>query len=90
MSQSKENSEKKETTGSEFQKNIILWNDDVNMFAHVIECLMLICGNEFIQAQQCAHLVHHKGKCYVKKGDAETLTIMLNELMKNNLTVTME
>lgn len=69
---------------------LILWNDDFNTFEWVIECLMKICGHEYDQASQCAHLVHFVGKCDVKRGDKETISEMYNKLKGANLSVTME
>lgn len=69
---------------------LILWNDDFNTFDWVIECLMKVCKHDFTQASQCAHLVHFKGKCDVKRGDLETITEMYSKLKSANLTVTME
>ena len=54
-------------------KEIILNNDDVNTFDHVIDCLIEICGHEPIQAEQCAHIVHYNGKCSVKRGTFDQL-----------------
>lgn len=48
--------------------DLILYNDDVNTFDHVIETLMDVCNHEYIQAAQCAHIVHFNGKCVVKRG----------------------
>jgi ATP-dependent Clp protease adaptor protein ClpS len=42
---------------------IVLHNDDVNTFDHVIETLIRVCKHDAIQAEQCALLVHYKGKC---------------------------
>ena len=47
---------------------IVLYNDDVNTFDHVIETLMSVCEHTAEQAEQCAILVHYKGKCTVKTG----------------------
>lgn len=69
---------------------LILWNDDHNSFDWVIECLMKICKHEFDQANQCAHLVHFRGKCDVKRGDQETLNKMYQKLRSSGLSVTME
>ena len=52
---------------------IVLYNDDVNTFDHVIEMLVSICNHTTIQAEQCAILVHYKGKCTVKTGSFEEL-----------------
>ena len=67
-----------------------LHNDDYNTFDHVINCLMKFCGHEFEQANQCAHIVHFKGKCDVKYGDYETISTMKEKLKSNGLSVTME
>lgn len=69
---------------------LILHNDDFNTFDWVIECLMKICGHEYEQASQCAHLVHFVGKCDVKRGDKETISEMYRKLKGANLSVTME
>jgi ATP-dependent Clp protease adaptor protein ClpS len=67
-----------------------LHNDDYNSFMHVINCLMEVCGHEYIQAEQCAHIVHFKGVCDVKYGDLETISEMKNKLENSGLSVTME
>ena len=54
-------------------KELILHNDDVNTFDHVIDCLMEICGHDPIQAEQCAWIVHYNGKCSVKRGTFDQL-----------------
>ena len=55
------------------ENNIILFNDDVNTFEWVIECLTKYCGHDYIQAEQCATLVHYTGKCAVKQGPINKL-----------------
>lgn len=67
-----------------------LHNDDFNSFDHVINCLMKFCGHELEQANQCAHIVHFKGKCDVKYGDLETISEMKSQLQNAGLSVTME
>ena len=47
---------------------IILYNDDINTFDHVIDCLISICDHTPLQAEQCTLIVHYKGKCSVKSG----------------------
>lgn len=69
---------------------LILHNDDVSTFDHVISCLMKFCGHEQEQANQCAHLVHNKGKCDVKYGDRETISDMKEKLITAGLSATME
>ncbi|WP_157206604.1 ATP-dependent Clp protease adaptor ClpS [Mariniflexile maritimum] len=50
------------------QNEIVLYNDDVNTFDHVIETLIYACDHTAEQAEQCSLLVHYKGKCTVKTG----------------------
>lgn len=52
---------------------IVLYNDDVNTFDHVIEMLVKICDHTWEQAEQCAILVHYKGQCTVKTGELSKL-----------------
>ncbi len=66
---------------------LILYNDDVNTFDHVINCLIRICQHDLIQAEQCAWLVHNKGKCVVKSGSFKELKSMLTSLSENGLSV---
>lgn len=47
---------------------IVLHNDNVNTFDHVIDTLIYVCEHSPEQAEQCAIIVHHKGKCTVKTG----------------------
>lgn len=55
------------------EHQIILHNDDVNTFDHVIRCLVRICDQTPEQAEQCAYIVHYHGKCVVKTGAYEDL-----------------
>ena len=48
--------------------SLVLYNDDVNTFDHVINCLIRICQHDVVQAEQCAWLVHNRGKCNIKSG----------------------
>ncbi|HEX2922382.1 MAG TPA: ATP-dependent Clp protease adaptor ClpS [Bacteroidales bacterium] len=47
---------------------LILYNDEINTFEHVIKSLIEVCGHDPIQAEQCATLVHFTGSCEVKTG----------------------
>jgi ATP-dependent Clp protease adaptor protein ClpS len=67
-------------------KNLIVFNDDVNTFDHVIESLVKVCKHDMIQAEQCTWLVHYKGKCQVKKGDYEELEAMCTGLLNRGIT----
>lgn len=52
---------------------IVLYNDDVNTFDHVIETLVYACDHSAEQAEQCAIIVHYKGQCTVKTGEYKEL-----------------
>lgn len=66
---------------------IILFNDHVNTFEWVIECLMKYCGHDSLQAEQCAHIVHFNGKCSVKTGSFEKLKPICETLLEKGLSV---
>ncbi|MES2617026.1 MAG: ATP-dependent Clp protease adaptor ClpS [Bacteroidota bacterium] len=69
---------------------IVLYNDDVNTFDHVIECLMKYCQHDAQQAEQCAWLVHTKGKCSVKSGDYSSLEPLCTALCDSGLSAQIE
>ena len=50
------------------QNEIVLFNDDVNTFDHVIDTLIYACEHTPEQAEQCSIIVHFNGKCKVKTG----------------------
>ena len=70
--------------------DLILFNDDVNTFDFVIETLIDVCNHEYIQAVQCAHLVHHTGKCGVKRGSFDALKPKCEALLEKGLSATIE
>ncbi|WP_370225682.1 ATP-dependent Clp protease adaptor ClpS [Mesoflavibacter sp.] len=65
---------------------IVLYNDDVNTFDHVINTLMYACDHTPEQAEQCSILVHYKGKCTVKTGDYEDLKPRCSKLLEAGLS----
>lgn len=69
---------------------IVLYNDDVNTFDHVIHCLVSICGLDFQAAEQCAYIVHYGGKCAVKHGSYEDLEPKCTALLENGLSAEIE
>lgn len=68
------------------QNEIVLFNDDVNTFDHVIETLIYACEHTPEQAEQCAVLVHYKGKCTVKTGDYKDLKPRCSMLLEAGLS----
>ncbi len=67
-------------------REIVLHNDDVNTFDHVIQCLVELCGHDPIQAEQCAWIVHHNGRCSVKRGTFIELEPRCNALLERGLS----
>jgi len=55
-------------TKEQHLNEIVLYNDDVNTFDHVIDTLIYACDHTSEQAEQCSLLVHYKGQCTVKTG----------------------
>ena len=70
----------------DINNEIVLYNDDVNTFDHVIECLIKYCDHTEEQAEQCAILVHYKGKCTVKTGSFDELKPQCAALLEQGLS----
>ncbi len=64
-------SKKQSSEGEKY--TLILYNDEINTFDHVIKSLVEICGHDSVQAEQCALIVHLKGSCEIKSGIMEVL-----------------
>ena len=97
LEEMKQNIEKKLSKAKDFTEGkgsearfLILHNDDVNTFDFVIDSLILICDHDSMQAEQCAYITHHKGKCDVKKGPYKVLDIMRQALIDRGLQVTID
>jgi ATP-dependent Clp protease adaptor protein ClpS len=71
-------------------RDLILYNDDVNTFDHVIESLIEICQHDVIQAEQCTYIVHYNGKCTVKSGSYLKLKPMKEGLCDRGLSAVIE
>jgi ATP-dependent Clp protease adaptor protein ClpS len=71
-------------------RDLILYNDDVNTFDYVIECLMQICDHDELQAEQCTYIVHYTGKCAVKSGSYSKLNPMREALCERGLSAVIE
>ena len=72
------------------QESIIVYNDDINTFEHVIYCLVKYCNHGTEQAEQCAMLIHNKGKYAVKSGTIEKLIPIYAALTENHLSAKIE
>ena len=68
------------------QNEIVLFNDDVNTFDHVIKTLINVCDHSPVQAEQCSLIVHYKGKCTVKTGEYDDLNPRCTKLLQAGLS----
>lgn len=68
------------------QRELIVFNDDVNTFDHVIDSLIKVCKHEVEQAEQCTWIIHYNGKCQVKKGEYEKLLPMCSGLLDRGIS----
>ena len=69
---------------------VILNNDNVNTFDHVIDCLIDICGHNYYQAVQCATLTHGAKRCSIYVDSYESCEHVSEELTKEGLDVVIE
>lgn len=69
---------------------LVLHNDDVNTFVYVIDSLVEVCGHNPVQAEQCAFITHHQGKCDIKRGEDISLKPMQQSLLNRGLLVTID
>jgi ATP-dependent Clp protease adaptor protein ClpS len=70
--------------------HLIIWNDEVNTFEWVIESLMEVCDHSYEQAEQCAYIIHYKGKYAVKHGSYENLKPMCDAITERGIGATLE
>jgi len=72
--------------GISFNNEIVLYNDEVNTFDHVIDTLMRVCKHTAEQAEQCSLIVHYNGKCTVKTGEYKELKPQCTQLLEAGLS----
>lgn len=70
------------------EHDLIVFNDDVNTFDHVINILIKVCKHTREQAEQCTLIIHYKGKCAVKKGSFEELKPMCEAILDAGIQAT--
>ncbi len=79
-----------EDVGHGHPSKLIVWNDEINTFDWVIKSLVEICGHTHEQAEQCAWIIHFKGKYVVKKGPQKKLRPMREGLVDRGIGATIE
>ncbi|MFT5886482.1 MAG: ATP-dependent Clp protease adaptor protein ClpS [Arcticibacterium sp.] len=66
--------------------SLVVFNDDINTFDHVIDTLIDVCGHEGTQAEQCAMIIHLKGKCAVNSGEYDELVSQRNKICERGIS----
>jgi ATP-dependent Clp protease adaptor protein ClpS len=69
---------------------LIVWNDEVNTFEWVIETLVEVCSHSYEQAEQCAYIIHFRGKYAVKEGEYTELKPMCDAITERGIGATLE
>jgi ATP-dependent Clp protease adaptor protein ClpS len=68
------------------EKTIVVFNDDVNTFDHVIDTFVSILKHTAEQAEQCAWIIHTRGKCKVKSGEYDDLEPMCTAILEKGIS----
>mgnify|MGYP001562300075 CR=1 FL=1 len=77
--------------GTGYQEwNVILWNDDHNSMAGVMQALMTIIGVSAEAAYKLMHTAHEKGNAVVYTGHHEPAEAHREQLEAAGLTATLE
>lgn len=69
---------------------IVVHNDDVNSFEHVIQSFMDVLKHSKEQAEQLAMIIHTKGKANVKDGTFDELRPLCEALIDRDLSADIE
>lgn len=72
------------------ERKLVIYNDNHNTFEWVILNLMALLRHTLEQAEQCAHLIHHRGKYAVKVGFADELKPYCDALRLRGLNARIE
>jgi ATP-dependent Clp protease adaptor protein ClpS len=63
-----------------------IWNDDHNTMDYAVYVIAKILHYDMIRAQQCALLIHTKGKYIVKEGDIGEIKMIVDAFNEAGLT----
>ncbi|MDA8972436.1 MAG: ATP-dependent Clp protease adaptor ClpS [Saprospiraceae bacterium] len=72
------------------QSQLVVYNDDHNTFDWVIDCFVDVLRHSPEQAEQCAMLIHFKGKAIVKTASFDELRPKKNALIEKGLSAVIE
>lgn len=64
---------------------IFILNDNITVYDNVINALQDVCGHSYIQAGQCATIMHNVGKCSVFIDSYDECDEVLREFLSLNI-----
>jgi len=88
--QTSTNESESQLVDEQFSSRLILHNDDFNTFDWVIMSLISVCNHNPHQAEQCANIIHSKGKYAVKHGKFTELNNMRHQMISRGIKATIE
>jgi ATP-dependent Clp protease adaptor protein ClpS len=90
MTEKKDLKNKSNKADKTYEASLILYNDDVNSFEHVIIQLQEIVKHSEQQATQCTFMAHFKGTAIIEKGSHSYLKSLKDKLAEKGITTTIE
>lgn len=72
------------------EKNLMVYNDNINTFQWVIFSFIKVLNHTLEQAEQCAMIIHNKGKCSVKVGSHDELKPYRDALTERGINAKIE
>ena len=72
------------------ESHIVIFNDEVNTFDWVIQCLMEVLDHTNEQSEQLAMMIHYKGRASVKDGSMDELRPLKDNLCERGLSAVIE
>jgi ATP-dependent Clp protease adaptor protein ClpS len=69
---------------------VVVWNDDVNTFAHVIKALVEILNHSLVRAEQLTNRIHNTGKAVVALRPKEEATAIVKRFHGRGIQATVE
>ena len=79
-----------EEDGTGSMAELIVYNDDVNTFDWVIQCLEEVLNHSVQQAEQLSLMIHFKGKATVKTASKRQLRPKKDALVDRGLSAVIE
>lgn len=72
------------------EKNLMVYNDNINTFQWVIFSFIKVLNHTLEQAEQCTMIIHNRGKCSVKVGSYDELKPYRDALTERGIKAIIE